>query len=67
MKEPQKNRKATIKKITKNIPQLITKEHNETLMREISMEEMDQAIMEMPKDKSPDPNGFTTDLFHVCW
>jgi hypothetical protein len=42
MKEPQENMKETIKKITKNIPQLITEEHNEALMREILMEEVEQ-------------------------
>jgi hypothetical protein len=31
------------------------------------MEEVEQAIMEIPKGKSLGPDGFTTDFFHACW
>jgi hypothetical protein len=57
----------TISKITGHIPSLITKEHNETLMRLITQEEVDQAVKEMPLGKDPWPDGYTTNVFHYCW
>jgi hypothetical protein len=67
MKEPQENKRSSINKIVKHIPKLVTKEKNATLMREISLEEVEQEIMEIPKGKSPGPDGFTTEFFHACW
>jgi hypothetical protein len=65
--EPLRDRMSAISKITRHIPSLITKEQNETLMRPITQEEVDQAVKEMPLGKSPGPNGFTTNFFHYCW
>jgi hypothetical protein len=36
-------------------------------MRKITMDEVEQAIMEIPKGKSPGQDGFTTNFFHACW
>jgi hypothetical protein len=35
-------------------------------MTPIMQAEVDRAIQELPTDKSPGPNGFTTYLFHSC-
>ena len=56
-----------IKKITQHIPNLVTQEKNEILMRLISQEEVDQAMKEMALGKSPRPDGFTTNFFHHFW
>jgi len=56
-----------IEKITRNIPSLITREHNEALMRPISQEEVDQVVKEIPPGKAPGPYGFMMDFFHYCW
>jgi hypothetical protein len=61
------DRMPTIDKITRNIPSLITLEHNEALMRPITQEEVDQAVKEMPPGKAPSPDGFTSNFFHYCW
>jgi hypothetical protein len=37
LSEPQQDRKETIQNITKNIPRLVTQEHNESLLREINL------------------------------
>lgn len=65
--EPQADRMEAIQKITQHIPKLVTSAHNDSLMRTITMEEVGQAVMEMPAGKSPGPDGFTTDFFHSCW
>jgi hypothetical protein len=67
LSEPLRDRMSAISKITWHIPSLITKEHNETLMRPITQEEVDQAVKEMPLGKAPGPDGFTTNFFHYCW
>jgi hypothetical protein len=67
MHEPQQHRNGAIKKITHLIPKILNEDHNEALMRQITMEGVEQAIWEMPKVKSPGPNGFTMDLYQACW
>jgi hypothetical protein len=65
--EPIPDRSPAINKVTRHIPTLITQEKNEVLMRPITIEEVDQAIKEMPVGKAPGLDGFTTDFFHHCW
>jgi hypothetical protein len=36
-------------------------------MQPITQEEVDQALKDTPINKSPGPDGFTTDFFHHCW
>lgn len=56
-----------IRKITRHIPNLITQEQNEALMRPITMEEVDLAMQETSDGKTPGPDGFTSHFFHHCW
>ena len=44
MQEPQLNRKDEIRKITQNIPKMVNENHNETLKRPVTMEEVEQVI-----------------------
>jgi hypothetical protein len=67
MQEPQQHRNEAIKKITQHIPKILNEDHNEALMRQITMEEVEQAIWEIPKGKSPGPDGFTVDFYQACW
>jgi len=46
---------------------LVTAEKNTTLLRLVTLEEVDQAIKEMPIGKYPRPDGFTKYFFHHCW
>jgi hypothetical protein len=36
-------------------------------MRKINMEEVKQAIWEIPKGKSPRPDGFIMEFYQSCW
>jgi hypothetical protein len=46
---------------------MVNENHNETLKRPVTMEEVEQVIWEMPKGKYRGPDGFTVDLYQVCW
>jgi hypothetical protein len=65
--ETNDDREATIKKITRHIPSLVTQEQNEALMRPITQEEVDHVVKEIPPGKAPGPDDFTTDFFHHYW
>jgi len=41
--------------------------HNEALMRPVTMEEVEQVIWEMPKGKSLGLDGFTMDFYQAYW
>jgi hypothetical protein len=61
--EPQPDRQAAIRNITQHIPKLVTLEKKNTLLREITLEDVEHAILDMTKGKYPVPNGFTTSFF----
>jgi len=56
-----------IAEIIRHIPKMVTLEHNVMLMRTIAREEVDEAVFQMEKGKSLEPNGFTIDFFQSCW
>lgn len=55
-----------IRKITNHIPSILTKEHNEMLLKNITMEELEEAVQTMPNGKAPGPDGFTIDFYKAC-
>ena len=55
-----------IRKITQNFPKLLTEGKNEYLLCEITLEEVEQVVLDIPKGKSPSPDDFTNNLFHSC-
>jgi len=65
--EPAVDRQPAIRKITSNIPKLITEEHNELLMSPILPQEVDEAMLQLKEGKAPGPDGFTTMFFHAFW
>eukprot|EP00253_Pinus_taeda_P019748 PITA_19748 len=65
--EPLINREERIKELTTSIPKTITSYQNWVLCREISLEEVEEAIRSMPNDKAPGPDGFTINFYKVCW
>lgn len=51
----------------RNIPKLVTPEHNVMLMRPIECKEVEEAVLQMEKGKAPGPNGFIVDFFQSYW
>eukprot|EP00253_Pinus_taeda_P024473 PITA_24473 len=65
--EPPINREEAIKELTAAIPKTITSDQNWALCREVSLEEVEEAIKSMPNDKAPGPEGFTINFYKACW
>eukprot|EP00253_Pinus_taeda_P023364 PITA_23364 len=65
--EPPINREEAIKELTAAIPKTITSDQNLALCREVSLEEVEEAIRSMPNDKAPGPDGFTINFYKACW
>eukprot|EP00253_Pinus_taeda_P022974 PITA_22974 len=61
------DRGLAIDRIIQHVPELITEEHNELLLRPILTQEVDIAISQLKEGKAPGPDGFTTTFFHSFW
>lgn len=42
---------------------MITEEQNNMLMREVTPTNIEEIVMEMPKNKAPEPDGFIVEFF----
>ena len=65
--ESNQNRQPAIDKIISHIPAVITKEQNLALLREISLQEVEEVVMNMPRNKAPGPDCFTAEFFKATW
>lgn len=65
--EPEIDRTEATGNLIKSIPESISNEQNQALSREISLEEVEEAVKEMPNDKAPGPDGFTINFYEACW
>jgi len=57
----------TIEKIIKIIPKIVTEEHNQILLRPISLQEVETTMRQLKVGKAPEPDDFTSDFFHNFW
>ena len=64
--EPEVDRTDTIAELIKSIPKTITNEQNLALTREISLEEVEEAVKNMPNEKALGPDGFTIKFYKAC-
>jgi hypothetical protein len=55
------------KDFLKNIPTLVTKEDNTTLLSPTNEEEIRKIIWSMAPNKAPGPDGFTIHFYRICW
>jgi len=67
LKEPRNDQDHDIKKINKNIPKILTEDHNKMIQRKVSLKEVEDVVMGMPNDKALGPDGFTIDFYKACW
>ena len=65
--EPINNKEAAIRRITSHIPSLVSQDQNLALMRSITFEEVEDVVKNIPKHKSPGPNGFTAEFYQASW
>ena len=52
--------------VISHIPLHVTEDHNDMLMRSITLQEVETTINQMKEDTAPGPNGFTVNFFHGC-
>ena len=67
LEEPNVDRRQAQSEIFRHIPRIITQEHNQILMRPVEMPELEEVVKQMARDKSPGPDGFTTNFFQEGW
>lgn len=65
--ESQEDRSEAREEIIQAIPQIITPAQNASSLRKVSMEEVEEAVKDMPNDKAPGPDGFTINFYKACW
>jgi len=49
------------------VPKIITEDHNQLLLRLVSPQEVDLAMIQRKEGKSPGSDSFTTTFFHSFW
>eukprot|EP00253_Pinus_taeda_P018458 PITA_18458 len=67
LREPQANKSDAIAKISKEIPNVVTRDQNLALMRKITMEEVEDIVRNMKRNKAPGPDGYTVEFFQAGW
>ena len=65
LQEPERDREEAQREVLSHIPKIIMEDHNQMLKKSIEMVEVENAVKQMAKDKSPGPDGFTTNFFHA--
>ena len=56
-----------INQVTTHIPTILTAEHNASLMKEISMTELEVAVNQMAEGKALGPDGFPICFYREYW
>lgn len=57
----------TINLVLHHIPWIVSKDHNFSLMRPISFQEVEMVFMHIPRNKALGHDGFTFDFSKACW
>lgn len=61
------DRQSAINEILQHIPKLITEEHNQLLLRPVTITEVEEASNQLKVGKAPGPDGFTPNFYHHFW
>jgi len=62
--EPNIDRSRAIGKITRNIPKIISEEHNQLLLKPVDLQEVELVVHQLKAGKALGPDGFTSNFFH---
>lgn len=62
--EPNIDRLPAMDYILRNIPKLISEEHNQLLLRPVDLQEVEEVVHQLKVGKAPGPDGFTSSFFH---
>jgi len=54
-------------KISKEIPKLVTRDKNLALMRKVTMEEVEEIVKNLKRNKAPGPDGYTVEFYQAGW
>eukprot|EP00253_Pinus_taeda_P021003 PITA_21003 len=65
--EPKIDRTHAIDRVLRNIPKLITEEHNLLLLHPTNLQEVENVVRQLKAGKAPGPDGFTSNFFHNFW
>jgi len=65
--EPRMDRSEATSKILQHIPTIISQDQNISLTQSITLQEVEEAVMDMNPGKAPGPDGFTMNFFQACW
>lgn len=60
------NREDAIRDLMTSISNLITEDQNKALNQVVTLEEVEEAVRDMPNGKAPRPDGFTIDFYKAC-
>ena len=63
LKEKNHENDVHIRKITNNIPTILSREHNQMLLKKIMMAEVEAVVQSMPNGKAPGPDGFIIEFY----
>lgn len=65
--EPQEDREDAIGRVCNEIPRMITRDQNLALMRAATLEEVEEIVKGMKKNKALGPDGFTMEFYQAGW
>jgi len=65
--EPQVDREIATDLICKEIPRIITEEQNKALMRAATLEEVEEIVKSMSKNKAQGPDGYIVEFYQAGW
>ena len=67
LSEPSSDRSGAIQRITRNIPQLVSRDQNLALMRATTLKEVEEVSKGMAKNKPLGLDAFMVELFQEAW
>lgn len=60
LREPPGSRNQAIQSIVQHIPKIINEDNNNRLLKPISMQEVEDTMVQLKDGKAPGPDGFST-------